>query len=575
MQSLQKILEEEVRKEKRRARFTGNIKVVPFSNKPHFKAHTHMVDKTVLIRYNPKYEEKSEGKSRVVVGDIAKHEINYHQYEGFKGCPRNSDNHFEKFIVPVSRVLMPEGYTEEDVRYIANALEDTILHKDLNKGFSLEGIASFFEDVGESNNNEFTEFYEAHVKLNMFLWGNKKQKKRLSHLYKHYEEVKETITNFLERTKISEMRDENGNYDKEIIREYLTNEENWEEMAKIYAEEFKRLLKPGYAIPLINHSGAGTKGREDEDSESEGNVFDKEIRSKEFKEGKIWDYYQKAKKGESNESLPPLFDSFEALDLLYQRLAKQLRIKAESRTISQKFDYTSIGKEPFDPQKHKLKRLTFGFDDNGKPILMRKKHPLYIDINVKKQNKGIPEARYIMLDTSDSMKDSPEGGSNIGNTAIIPWGDNSKYHYALLGWYGFLNYLKNNHLLEETSITLANFSNDNYIGKGLRKAKKVALKPQFGLTNLYEETVNEMFKERGALVYTISDGIIDTWNDIREDFIEKAKRHHYFHLQIGGKNNFTEDLERAGLNVYYVKGNEDLANLVIDLTKNVYKRGDQ
>ncbi len=572
MKDIQRMVEEEVMKEKRKGRFSKPVKVVPFNGKPHFKALTHMIRGDVLIKYNPEYERIREGGTAIVVRDVTRHEINHHQYEGFNGCPRTPDNHFDKFIDPISRVLIPEGYTEEDVHYVANALEDTILHKDLNKSCSLEGIKMFFRDVGESNKSEFTEFYEAHVKLNMFLWGSKKQKKEIGHLYKHYDEVKEALTKFLERTGISRIRDENGYYDKEKIREYLIDENNWKEIARIYAEEFKRLLKPGYAMPLINHCGAGTKGREQEDAEDEGNVFDREIKSRNFKERKVWEHYQKARRGETDEPLPPIFDSFESLDLLYERLAKQMKIKAESKTVSRRFNYTSVGKEPFDPQKHKLKRLTFGFDDKGKPILMRKRHPLYIDINVRKQNKGIPEARYVLLDTSGTMEESPEGDDNAGNTTIIPWGDNSKYHYALLGWYGFLNYLKNNHLLEETSVTLANFSSNNYIGKGLKKAKEVALKPQFGLTKLYEETVNEMFKGRDALIYTISDGFIDTWNDIREEFIKKAKRHHYFHIQIGDGNDFTEDLENAGLDVYYVKGDEDLANLVVDLTKKVYKK---
>ena len=56
------------------------------------------------------------------------------------------------------------------------------------------------------------------------------------------------------------------------------------------------------------------------------------------------------------------------------------------------------------------------------------------------------------------MEEDPNGGSNIGNTSIIPWGTNSKYHFGLLGWYGLLEYLKQNHVLNLPKLMLVCFN---------------------------------------------------------------------------------------------------------------------
>ena len=61
---------------------------------------------------------------------------------------------------------------------------------------------------------------------------------------------------------------------------------------------------------------------------------------------------------------------------------------------------------------------------------------------------GFPEARLCLLDTSESMRWDVHNGHNVGSKSIILWGDKSKYHYALLAWYGLLEYLKANSLLE-------------------------------------------------------------------------------------------------------------------------------
>lgn len=555
-QTLYEIVQETTENEIYSGAHEGQINIQEFNEKPSFEASTHMKTKEIDLKYNPEYENKNQGKTKIITRDITRHEINHHKYKGLNGCPKNLEKHVELFYEPMAEVLLEKGFSHEDVKYVTNTLEDTILHKDLNKEFALDGISYFFEEVGNSQEKnkqrkkKFTEFYEAHVKLNMSLWGNKQQKKLLKKFYTHNKEITEVMKSFLEKTQDYDFLDEN----------------NWKDIAKIYAEEFSKLMKPEYALPLLNHSGKGTKGKESEEVE-EGNVFDKQMKTKEFKKQRIKKAYS------SGQETPNWMDSFEAMDLLYESLAQKLEIKAKTFTEEKQMPVVHYGKRDFNPEKDNLKHTTFGIDDNGKIGLKKKRWHYDIPIEIKRKPMSFPKMRFGLLDTSSSMEDDVHGGDNVGNTKIIPWGDKSKYHYALLGWYGFLEYLKQNHLMKQSNIDLANFSRETFVGKGLSEAKKAALTPQFDGTNIDLDSINYFFEGRDNLIFTISDGGINNWSSIKDNFIENAKKHQYFHLQIGDSTSTTKDLENAGLYVECISNAQDLANKTIDLTDKLFRKG--
>ena len=485
-----------------------------FYEKPHFNMQTSMQTKKIEIKYNKEYEKKYSGhKANTIISDGIKHEVNHHKYPGLNGCPRNLENHLKLVFEPISEVLVPKGYSAEDCHYISNALEDSILHSDLSIKFPLRGIANFFEDIGDCQS--YSEFYEAHVKLNLFLWGSNIQKAQLKKYFKDEKEVEEVLNNFLVRTGINK-KQTNGIKNRKAIRNLLNDERNWKNISKIYAEEFSKLMKPNYAMYLMNHSGAGTKGRENEDSSSEGNEFDRGIKTEGFKRGRIQEAYS------NGEKKPEWMDSFQSLDLLYQSLARKLTIKAQTYTEEATMPISWYGSRPFNPEKDNFKHIKFGFNDEGDIELKKKRWHDEMPINIKLHERGFPRSRFGLLDTSGTMSYDPEGGNNIGNTSIIEWGDNSRYHYALLSWYGFLEYLKQNGLLNQTSISLGNFSDKTIVGEGLIEAKKTALNPQWGSTNIDYNKINNFFAGKDNLIFTISDGMIDNWSSIGEEFIKKA-----------------------------------------------------
>ena len=582
---MQQTLDEQVREVARHEIIRGGHKgiesIKEFNRKPHFKASTLLKTGKINLKFNPEYEEKNPGKTVRIIKDLMKHEIDHHKYKGFHGCPRSLDEHVKLIYEPISDVLSPEGFNKKDCHYVANALEDSILHKDLSREFSLEGIAYFFKNIGDSQKTKkFSQFYEAHVKLNMYLFGKKQQKRQLKKYYMNPNEVKDVLVNFLEKSGISSMEIE-GIKDRVAIRQYLNNEQNWPKIAKAYAEEFSKLMTPGYAMPLPNHSGKGTSGysEEDEDSDEdeeggfdsgnpediEGNEFDKEMHTKRFKMKRI------NEANANNEGIPSWIDKFEAMDLLYTSLGQKLVVKAESFTEQSTMPIYWYGKRELDPERDNLKHVKFGFGDDGKLQLQKKRWHLDMPIEYKKSPKGFPEARWILLDTSGSMAEGFNKSDDTGNKNIIPWGDRSKYHGALVEWYGFQEYLKQNYLLQQTNISLVNFSKKTYMKKGLMDAKRLALDPQFGSTKLDLDKINDMFEGRENMIFTLSDGAIDNWNSIKEEFMRKAKQHYYFHLQLGKPNTMTKDLEKNNIYVEYINSADELHGRTVDLTDKLYR----
>lgn len=522
---------------------------------PHFSAKTSLDSKEHIYSYNPEYiEKKGQEKFQRTLKDLPRHEINHHKYPDCLGCPQDVNKHHDLFFVPAYEILSKKGYSHEDVDYLTNALQDTILHKDLktNAMFSLEGIVNFFEDVGETiQDKKFTQFYEAHAKLNLHLWGNKQQKKKLQKFYKHDSKVNEVLKNFISKTKSLDFLDE----------------KNWKKITQVYANEFSKLMSPGYAMPMFNHSGAGTKGKENDPArEPDGNIFQKQMKTKSFKQGKVM------QANSSGEKCPPWINSFEAMDMVYQGLAGQLVIKAETYTNPESMPISWYQKRPFN-EKDNLKHTSFGFNDKGEIELKKKTRSIEKPIAVKSSPKSFPEIKFGLVDISGSMKEDLNGGSNIGNTSVIPWGNNSKYHWACTTEYAIWEYLKQNHLLSQSNVSGAFFGTDTELVKGMENLKKKLLSPVFqGSTNLDLKKISDFFKGKDNLIYTASDGEISNWQDIKDDYMKMAKNHFYVHLHMGPKNQMTKDLEENNLKVVYAKDGKGIVSKVIDLTDKLFRK---
>src|SRR3989338_5073418 len=275
-------IQEIVAREMKNGGFSGSHEVKQMNEKPHISGciNTNGLNK-ISIGYNPEYNQE---KLSLMTRDVSRHEVNHKKYKGFNGCPRNLEYHVEKIYEPIADVLSEKGFNSSDAHYVANVLEDSILHSDLSGRFALDGISEAFSDAGRSTENQqYTPFYDAHVKLNMFLWGNKKHKRQLKKYFVHdkekQEKISEVVQKFLERSGLKEI-----GKDRNSIKNFLNDENNWKKISGIYAEEFSKLMESNYAMPIFNHSGKGTKGRESESRGIvEGNEFDYEMEKEEYK----------------------------------------------------------------------------------------------------------------------------------------------------------------------------------------------------------------------------------------------------------------------------------------------------
>jgi hypothetical protein len=573
-----------------------------------FKAHTNLRSrkKDIYIGVNSETENKY-GKEFVyeAVDSMVDHEEDHHGIEGCIGCPQTVEKHHDLFFQPMYRILKEKGFNEQDVHYVTNALEDTILHDDLkkNKERSLNGIKNFFLSQGENaDDKKVGEFYEAHMKLNMYLWGTKKQKEKLQKYYSHTEDVKEVIEGFLDELELREKEEEINIYTKshkisqkqnsisrifkkslegvvnredkiiqiknrQEIDNFFLNENNWEKISEAYAKHFSKLMKPGYGNQsLPNHSGAGTTGRESEDSSEEGNSFDKEMKSKSFKKRKVM------KTDKTDEELPEWIDEMEAMKLFYEGRAEQLAIKAQSFQKPEKLTVSRFGQRDFDPQKDNYRHIKFGIDENGKPIVKKKPHEIQVDMRVKHSPKSYPEIKFGMFDVSISMQKNINGGDSVGSDKLVPWGDNSKYHWGLEAQFGIFEYFRRNHLLSQNTILSAFFGKNTNIAKGFNDVRDYLLKPNFeSTTHLDFDQIKDFFKGKGNLIYTIGDGQIWNWSDIKDNFIKEAKKHNYVHLHMGTPNDMTDDLESAGFEVVIAEDGKGIPKKMIDLTDKLFR----
>ena len=79
-------------------------------------------------------------------------------------------------------------------------------------------------------------------------------------------------------------------------------------------------------------------------------------------------------------------------------------------------------------------------------------------------------------------------------------------------------------------------------------------------------------KGRESFVLSLSDGEIDNWNEAKDEFYRLAGNNYFAHIQIGGKNEFTEDLESKNFPVLYVASGEGLSRLMVNVATDTYRR---
>ncbi len=537
--------------------------------------------------------------------DLFYHELGHRGTKKNRGCPRDFKTYSELFLNPLQDVTHIKN--KQLLQYFANILLDIIDNTLINASDKNEGLTSmagfylFLKEQGkimqkmnsemskEQNKEQdksiqdgkFTKLYEAYARLNLYFNGSKAESRFLNEYFTFDPGVNTAIQNFLRRTGISDMKEGimQGSKrimvrDKNSIRRYLKDDNNWKTIARIFGEEFGKLLKKHPVIEILFGAGGSNDKEGDKDKFNPADGFGEELNDK-----SNWPALMR--KGNKAGNQQGWMTDFEYLISLYEMLAKdKLFEMIIPKMMSKKYPLIDLGEKVFKPDENSARDIIgVDFDRESKGIELtvgRFKYDLNINVNF-----GVTERPKIVMgifDTSGSMQGNMPEGKNLGDIvnpnapASQHWCYNSKYHCALIAYFMIVEYLKDLRM-QDTDVYFANFSNETRIAKGLEESKKQALHPQFGGTTLDIDKLRTTLTVPGTLSFTISDGEIGNDDKVLEFIVnEVAPKNPYFHVQIGNHSNYSRELIRNDIYVKQVKKEEELYKFVIDLTDRFYRQ---
>lgn len=507
-------------------------------------------------------KKKIEDGKRKILEDVLAHELAHWELpfnSGF-GCP--FDTYYHDKILEAVKEALPED-KKKQASYVANAFEDSIINprcREFKGDFS--GQILFWDDQGfqckEKGQEAYTPFYEAFVKLNMHLFGDGADKSLLKRHYSNDKKVEKAVKKTIQELDLQEDIQDTSP---------LFAREQWPRMASVFAKNLAELLD----IPPTEKLSAYSDDKNGQpDKQEAGNGVEQKAGTREGKEEIAHGRYK------SGDKLSPNITSYEQLDSLYRRLARAIPVKVEAMTREQSLAVAPLNFRPFDEERddiRKVKPTKLFFTENG-ITFGHGNQQLTVTERSKVQKRDFPDFKMCILDNSGSMADGINGDK--GNTSFIPWGDESKYHYALLGFYGIENFLQAQGIAQYIGHGLSLFSSstryDESDFKDLQRLRKLALSPEFGSTRLDANTILRALKGRESFVLSLSDGEIANWNEAKIEFERLARENYFAHVQIGSGNQFTNDLESNGHPVFYVTSGDELSKLMVNVASDTYKQ---
>jgi len=483
-----------------------------------------------------------------------------------RGCPFDVYNH-DKILEAVKDALPSDK--KGHAAYMANVFEDTIINprcREFNGDFS--GQVLFWDNEGnrviKQGQEGFTPVYEAFVKLNMHLWGDNVDRALLKRHYRNDGKVESAVEQVVNELGLPEdIQDTSVLFDRR----------RWPEMARAFTKNLAPLLEeaPTERPSAYSQNGEGS-GQESEQEQKAGNGIERKMKTREGKEEVAFGRYA------SNEKHSPNFTDFEQLDSLYRRISRAIPTNVEAMTKDHSMKIAPLTYRAFDEETDEVSaikptKLLVGRDGLtfGVP-----RQPLTVTAKSKIQRKSFPDFKMVMLDNSGSMKGAVDGSRNVGNKNFIPWGDKSKYHFGLLGFYGIENFLQQNGIAQYIDHGLTLFSSQTRYKEagfsGLDEVRKLALRPDWDGTRIDAQALKKSLNGRESFVLSISDGEIGDWESQKDEVKKLADNNYYAHIQIGSETEFTQDLESWGKPVFYVQSGEDLSRLMVDATRDTYRR---
>ncbi len=499
----------------------------------------------------------------------------------------------------------------------ANMFEDVLVNANLFYEDLFDGLSVVYYDMGKKSNS-YPLLGEAFIKLQMKLMNSKIDEDLISNFYSkdknQIREIETVIDKTLEEMTVKDLPLKN-------VVEKFRNIDLWANMAYVFTYNMCDLMEK-------NKDSSGQEGSSDKDEEDsekeqedknkkgkgkketkkEKGSFDSEENKEENKNddeennngsfseekdqtmGLVKSLDDKLTEKEekqiishfaSNGMGPPSFMSNEkVLKLNYDDLASEVVIKAKTKKEGFQMPLTPITHDLFDVKEHDFQEIDFSkpvvdlesrFDNNINFSVPDLQYTIESPYTKKKER--LPDIMWL-IDCSGSMADG--GGNNILNDGKF-WGEQSKYHYALLGLFGSIKWLKSQKIAPYLKYNVTMFSNatktsgwNNY-GQ-LSKSLDVCWTPQFGGTSIDLSVLESQLQKDPSVILFMSDGAIDNWERIKDSFRNLTEKHIVSYIQIKSKTQTGEDLAKWGKQVYTINKSEDLNDLIIDLTKQSYKK---
>ncbi len=495
--------------------------------------------------------------------DILDHEMGHRENPvGTRfGCPYTVEMH-DAIKESINNALTEKGKSGlED--FVTNAFEDVLDNINCRKRTKFSGQTLFWNNQGlvNSENGKYSKFYEAFVKINLSLGGNVEDHGLLKRFYTSNGKIKNAMKSFLNDMK-SHLGTENiiKLHEKPEFRELFNynlerREELWTALAHSFAYNTADLLDQK---PKEKMFGAGGEGEE--------NPFDKEMKLPKNKQEIAFKRYKEGKGVATHR------DSQEQLYDLYKRISKDIRVETASYTDSQGMPLVDYGRRFVTEDERKFKYKGVGFDSDGELNIKTGKHQIQFPVAYKVHPRNFPKFKLALMDRSGSMAQSPENNSNIGSTGFIPWGDNSKYHFALKGYFGIDNFFERQGIIGYIESAAIGFSGESGVRGNSKDVAKSLLRTPSGGTSLDIDGLEKELQQN-SLVLSISDGELSISDDEKTRFEDKIKQKgiNYAHIQIGNDSTFSKYLHSIGVPVFPVKGDNDLAKTMITFVSGCYR----
>lgn len=337
-------------------------------------AHINYVTSTITLELSPhwdpeQYQHIKQFAKRLRIRDLKKkvcEDVSFHEVGHKKlkddadglGCCEDLEGK-EVAVEAVTTALLEEGkYSLNGALYLENIISDIINNLNGSNYTHFNGLSIFLAEQGELNHGTFSPLYDAFVSFNQRLWGRKPQRKLLSPYY---------IKNQTKRKSIDEAigkicAELNLTSERQHNLKVLFNREQWPNIFYTFAKHLAQFMDTT-APEWLPGSGNGGQGyKVPVKFSSKPQMDPKEVKDPEMKRVLDPDNLKRVmlRRNNSGEKSPLFVENWRALDYLYQALASEIWIKAETPQKGFSLPIAPIQSRRFDPKRDDLDKILFG-----------------------------------------------------------------------------------------------------------------------------------------------------------------------------------------------------------------------